>query len=133
MLTYILRRILTMIPTLLVISMLVFVIIQLPPGDYLESHIAELQSQGESVDEQRLRASKVLQAQIKHHSGLNPRYTMDAYVEGLQAASRCEVPLRVKMRICLTSSLARRAATITSCIFSRVSGGQFSSASVSAV
>ncbi len=49
MLIYILRRILTMIPTLLVISMLVFVIIQLPPGDYLESRIAELQSQGEMV------------------------------------------------------------------------------------
>ena len=54
MFAYILRRILTMIPTLLVISMLVFVIIQLPPGDYLESHIAELQSQGESVDEQKI-------------------------------------------------------------------------------
>jgi peptide/nickel transport system permease protein len=51
---YIIRRILTMIPTLLVISMLVFVIIQLPPGDYLESHIAELQSQGEAVDEQKI-------------------------------------------------------------------------------
>ncbi len=54
MLEYILRRVLTMIPTLLVISFLVFVIIQLPPGDYLESHIAELQSQGESVDEQKI-------------------------------------------------------------------------------
>ncbi len=54
MLKYILRRLVTMIPTLLVISMLVFVIIQLPPGDYLESHIAELQSQGESVDEQKI-------------------------------------------------------------------------------
>ncbi len=54
MLAYILRRILTMIPTLLIISVLVFVIIQLPPGDYLESHIAELQSQGESVDEQKI-------------------------------------------------------------------------------
>ena len=54
MLSYILRRFLTMIPTLLVISMLVFVIIQLPPGDYLESHIAELQSQGESVDENKI-------------------------------------------------------------------------------
>ena len=51
---YILRRLLTMIPTLLVISALVFVIIQLPPGDYLESHIAELQSQGESVDETKI-------------------------------------------------------------------------------
>ncbi|HEY5738887.1 MAG TPA: ABC transporter permease [Gammaproteobacteria bacterium] len=54
MLAYILRRILTMIPTLLIISLLVFVIIQLPPGDYLESHIAELQSQGESVDEKKI-------------------------------------------------------------------------------
>ncbi|MFT5657549.1 MAG: peptide/nickel transport system permease protein [Gammaproteobacteria bacterium] len=52
--SYIIRRLLTMIPTLLVISMLVFVIIQLPPGDYLESHIAELQSQGEAVDEQKI-------------------------------------------------------------------------------
>ncbi len=54
MLAYIIRRLLTMIPTLLVISILVFVIIQLPPGDYLESYIAELQSQGESVDEQKI-------------------------------------------------------------------------------
>ena len=54
MLGYILRRLLSMIPTLLVISILVFVIIQLPPGDYLESYIAELQSQGESIDEQKI-------------------------------------------------------------------------------
>ena len=54
MLRYLIRRILTMIPTLLIISALVFVIIQLPPGDYLESHIAELQSQGEAVDEQKI-------------------------------------------------------------------------------
>ena len=54
MLAYILRRILTMIPTLLIISALVFVIIQLPLGDYLESHIAELQSQGEAVDEKKI-------------------------------------------------------------------------------
>ena len=54
MAAYIVRRILTMIPTLLVISALVFIIIQLPPGDYLESHIAELQSQGESVDEKKI-------------------------------------------------------------------------------
>jgi peptide/nickel transport system permease protein len=54
MLSYLIRRILAMIPTLLIISVLVFVIIQLPPGDYLESHIAELQSQGESVNEEKI-------------------------------------------------------------------------------
>lgn len=50
MLAYTLRRFLVMIPTLLVISFIIFVIIQLPPGDYLETYIAELQAQGEAVD-----------------------------------------------------------------------------------
>ena len=44
-----------MIPTLLVISFIVFVIIQLPPGDYLETYIAELESQGESVDQDKIK------------------------------------------------------------------------------
>lgn len=52
---YILKRLFFMIPTLFVISILVFVIIQLPPGDYLETYIAELQSQGESVDPDRIK------------------------------------------------------------------------------
>lgn len=50
MLRYILWRIITMIPTLLIISALVFTIIELPPGDYFESHIAELRAMGESAD-----------------------------------------------------------------------------------
>jgi peptide/nickel transport system permease protein len=50
MLTYIVRRLLTMIITLVAVSALVFVIIQLPPGDYLTTYIAELESQGELVD-----------------------------------------------------------------------------------
>ena len=54
MLGYVLRRVLLMVPTMLAISAIVFVIIQLPPGDYLESHIAELRSQGESVDLEKI-------------------------------------------------------------------------------
>ena len=50
MLRYIFWRILAMIPTLLIISALVFTIIELPPGDYFESYIAELRAQGEAVD-----------------------------------------------------------------------------------
>jgi peptide/nickel transport system permease protein len=64
MLRYVLQRLLMMVPTLLVISALVFVIIQLPPGDYLESHIAELESQGESVDHEKI-------AFLRHHYGLD--------------------------------------------------------------
>ncbi len=54
MIGYVIRRILIMIPTLLAISMIVFIIIELPPGDYLESYVAELQAQGESVDPQEI-------------------------------------------------------------------------------
>lgn len=55
MLSYIVRRILTMIPTLIIASMLIFTIIQLPPGDYFETYIAELQAQGEQVDSARIK------------------------------------------------------------------------------
>jgi peptide/nickel transport system permease protein len=54
MLSYFVRRILVMIPTLLVISLVVFFIIQLPPGDYLETMISELRAQGENVDPARI-------------------------------------------------------------------------------
>jgi peptide/nickel transport system permease protein len=51
---YLIHRILVMIPTMIAISIIVFVIIQLPPGDYLSTYVAELQSQGESVSEQKI-------------------------------------------------------------------------------
>ncbi|MBM3542538.1 MAG: ABC transporter permease, partial [Alphaproteobacteria bacterium] len=54
MLRYIAHRLLIMVPTLLAISFIVFVIIQLPPGDYLETYIAELQSRGEGVDVEKI-------------------------------------------------------------------------------
>jgi len=43
-----------MVPTLLAISAIVFTIIQLPPGDYLSTLIAELQSQGEAASLERI-------------------------------------------------------------------------------
>ncbi|HZH28917.1 MAG TPA: ABC transporter permease [Azospirillaceae bacterium] len=54
MLAYTVRRIMMMIPTLLAISVITFVIIQLPPGDYLTTLVNELQSRGENVDQGRL-------------------------------------------------------------------------------
>jgi len=53
MLSYLVRRLLIMIPTLILISIIVFTIIKLPPGDYFSTLIAELQSQGEAVDLQK--------------------------------------------------------------------------------
>ena len=56
MLRYIVWRIAMMVPTLLIISALVFTIIELPPGDYFESYAAELKAQGEDVDNEYLDA-----------------------------------------------------------------------------
>ena len=47
---YTVHRVLIMVPTLLAISLITFVIIQLPPGDYLSTYVAELESQGETVN-----------------------------------------------------------------------------------
>ncbi len=54
MLLYIIRRMLYMIPTLVAISILSFMIIQLPPGDFLTSYAAQLRAQGEAIDETEL-------------------------------------------------------------------------------
>lgn len=54
MLRYTVHRLIVMVPTLLAISVLVFVIIQLPPGDYFTTYVNELQSQGESVSADRI-------------------------------------------------------------------------------
>src|SRR5262245_8306625 len=54
MLVYVARRLLLMIPTLLVISFLVFVIIQAPPGDYLTNEINECIARGEMGCKQRI-------------------------------------------------------------------------------
>ncbi len=47
---YLILRVLAMIPTLFLISILVFVIIELPPGDYFESYVNELRALGEEAD-----------------------------------------------------------------------------------
>ena len=50
MASYIARRLVLMIPTILLISFISFGIIVLPPGDYLTSYIASLEAQGEQAD-----------------------------------------------------------------------------------
>jgi peptide/nickel transport system permease protein len=53
MILYLLRRLATMAVTLVAISALVFVIINLPPGNYMTNRIAEMQSTGEAAGVQR--------------------------------------------------------------------------------
>lgn len=56
MLRYILWRIAVMVPTLFLISVLVFTIIELPPGDYFESYVSELRAMGEDADMEEIEA-----------------------------------------------------------------------------
>lgn len=58
MLGFIARRILYAIPTFFAVSIVAFIIIQLPPGDYLTTLVASMASQGESVDPAALEALK---------------------------------------------------------------------------
>lgn len=54
MFSYIVRRTLIMIPTLVAVSIISFVIIQLPPGDFLTSYVAQLRQQGDDIDQSEL-------------------------------------------------------------------------------
>jgi len=56
MFSYILKRVLFMIPTLAIISVISFVIIQLPPGDFLTSYVAQLRMEGEDIDAEEIAA-----------------------------------------------------------------------------
>ena len=50
MLAFILKRILVMIPTLIAISVISFLLIQLPPGDFVTSLAAQMSQQGDTID-----------------------------------------------------------------------------------
>ena len=67
MLIFIVRRLLYMIPTLIVISITSFIIIKLPPGDYLTAYIAKLAQNGADLD-----ASAV--AALRQRYGLDQPY-----------------------------------------------------------
>ena len=56
MLRYIARRLLYMIPVLLIVSLLSFMIIDLPPGDFLSARIMALQQQGTRVTAEQVAA-----------------------------------------------------------------------------
>lgn len=58
MFSYIARRLIYMLPTLLIISVISFILIQLPPGDYLTSYIAQLEQGGELVDDAAIASLK---------------------------------------------------------------------------
>lgn len=65
MLRFISRRLLQMIPMLIMISIISFIIIQLPPGSYLHTMIAQMHAAGEEINHELIEAIKA-------------RYSLDA-------------------------------------------------------
>ncbi|GAB2597544.1 ABC transporter permease [Pseudactinotalea suaedae] len=59
MLRFTVHRVLHVIPTLIIISIISFFIIQLPPGDFLTTQVAALEAQGESLDPAQLEALRI--------------------------------------------------------------------------
>lgn len=56
MLNYVIKRLIYMIPTLFGMSMIAFMIIQLPPGDYLSSLLATMADSGQNIDPAQVEA-----------------------------------------------------------------------------
>lgn len=54
MFAYIARRVLLMIPTIFLVSIISFVAIQLPPGDYLTSYVAQLRTMGDNIEQEAI-------------------------------------------------------------------------------
>ena len=81
MLAYTIRRLLRMIPTLIVISILSFVIIQLPPGDFFDSLQAQLAESDSKADQE---AFTVLREQYHLDQPLWKQYLywMDGCLQG---------------------------------------------------
>ena len=51
---YIIKRCLQLIPLLIAISIVIFVIIQLPPGDYLTTYIVQQEAAGLEVNQSNI-------------------------------------------------------------------------------
>ncbi len=66
---YIIKRVLYMIPTMIAISVVSFAIITLPPGDYVDRLVADLEERGEVVSEEQ-------EAGFREFYGLNNTYVV---------------------------------------------------------
>ena len=58
MLNYIISRILQLIPILMILSLLIFAIIELPPGDYLTMYIIQMEASGTELSEGEIKNLK---------------------------------------------------------------------------
>ena len=87
--SFILRRLLLLVPTLFMISLISFVIIELPPGDYMTSYIANRMALGDSVRQDEI------DALIKQYGLDQPAPVPLHQVAGQRLAGQFRLLLRV--------------------------------------
>lgn len=56
MITYIVKRLIMLVPLLVLISIVTFALIQLPPGNYVDTYVNSLRARGETVDQSEIDA-----------------------------------------------------------------------------
>ena len=59
MIRYLIRRLLLMIPTVIAITVLSFIIIQAPPGDYLDAYVAQLRALDQIIDDAEVESLRI--------------------------------------------------------------------------
>lgn len=64
MLSYMFRRLLSVVPSMFLLSLMVFILIQLPPGDFVDTYAAALAASGKMVDAASM-------ADLRHQYGLD--------------------------------------------------------------
>jgi peptide/nickel transport system permease protein len=102
MLRFIVRRVLLMIPTLFVISALVYFIIDLPPGDCVTAQVDELLSRG---DPDALRRAE----ELRHLYGLNDPLWL-RYLEWVEGIFRWDFGLSCQDTVPVSSLIGERMA-----------------------
>ena len=115
MIGFIVNRFLLALITIWVVTVISFALIQLPPGDYITSYVAQLMSQGEQVSDQEA-------AQLRQQYGLGDPFVVQYYkwLEkaavgnfGISMEYQRPVTQVIGDRIFLTAALAFSAAVFT--------------------
>ena len=111
LISYVIKRILIAIPVLLLISFCVFMIIQLPPGSYIESEVDQMLREG-TYDPEELRQ---LEEQYRFNDPLPVQYYcwITNFVQGkLGVSFEVERPVTTILATVLPTTMAISAFTI---------------------
>ena len=82
MLKHLAKRFLLMLLSLMLVSFVAFVIIELPPGNYLELYIKQLELRGETVDQGRIESMKIQYGYDKPFIGRYWRWVTNIITKG---------------------------------------------------